>query len=348
MQGEKLQISFFFLFFGIATVLTFLVFSPFLNVLIIAAIFALLLQPLYRKVLVVCRGKESVASILVILIAFIFIAIPVGFLGTQLFGESKELYASLEAGKVGYAQSVTSFIENPMRTFLPEFSVDIHGYLGNLFNWISSNIGPFVTGTAQLLLGIFLMLIALFFFLRDGEQFARTFISLSPLDNAYDREIIRRVSITVNSVMRGTLLIAIIQGIITGIGLALFGVPNPTLWGSVAALSALIPGIGTMLVVIPATAYLFLAGHTGAAIGFVIWGFFLVGLIDNLLRPYFYGRGVKIHPLFILFSVLGGLVAFGPIGFLSGPLVLSLFLALLHVYRVLILKEQAEEVQNSN
>lgn len=344
MQSDKLQLSFFFLFFGFAAVLTFFVFLPFLDVIILSAIFALLLYPLYQKILPLCGGQGSIAAVIVILIAFVFLAIPLTLLGTQLFGESKNLYQALQEGKTEYLQTVTSFIENPIRVYLPHFSIDIHEYLGKIFDWIGANIGPLVTGTAQVILKIFLATIALFFFLRDGARFAKTFISLSPLDDAYDREIIRRVGITVNSVMRGTLLVAVVQGIITGIGLALFGVPNPALWGSVAALSALIPGIGTALVVIPAVLYLLIVGNTAAAIGFAVWGFFLVGLIDNVLRPYFYGRGVKIHPLFILFSVLGGLIAFGPVGFLLGPLILSLFLALLYVYRILVLKEQAEEV----
>jgi predicted PurR-regulated permease PerM len=343
MQGDKLQLSFFFLFFGFAAVLTFFVFLPFLDVLILSAIFALLLYPLYQKVLPLCGKKESITAALVIVIALIFLVVPLAFLGTKLFGESKNLYQALQEGRTEYLQTVTLFIENPIRAYIPNFSIDVHGYLGKIFDWIGANIGPLVTGTAQILLKIFLATIALFFFLRDGARFAKTFISLSPLNDVYDREIIRRVGITVNSVMRGTLLIAIVQGILVGIGLVLFGVPNPTLWGSIAALTALIPGIGTALVVIPAVLYLIIIGDTAAAIGFAIWGFFLVGLIDNILRPYFYSRGVKIHPLFVLFSVLGGLIAFGPIGFLLGPLILSLFLALLHVYRILILKEESKE-----
>lgn len=342
MQSEKLQISFFFLFFGLVAALTIFLFLPFLSVLIISAIIALLLQPIYRRVLLFCKGRGSLASLLVILIALVFVALPLSLLGTQLFQESKDLYLVLQEGRTEYIQTVTTFIETPIQKFLPEFSIDVHDYLAKLFDWTSANLGPLVTGTAELLFEIFLTTVALFFFLRDGERFSRSFMSLSPLDDVYDREIIRRVSATVNSVMRGTLLISVIQGTLVGIGFMIFGVPDPALWGSVAALSALIPGIGTALVIIPAVIYLVITGSSGVAIGLAIWGIIIVGLVDNLLLPYFYSRGVKIHPLFVLFSVLGGLIAFGPIGFLLGPLILSLFMALLSVYRVLVLKEAAE------
>jgi len=345
MPSEKLQLSFFFLFFGLIAALTFFVFMPFLSVLVIAAILAVLLYPLYTHAQSLVRGYGSIASILVILIALVFIAVPISILGVQIFNESKALYTTLQEGRVDYVKTITTFIEQPIRTFLPEFRIDTHEYLAKIFNWISGNLGPFVTGTAQVFLKILLVIIALFFFLRDGAHFAKSFMRLSPLDDVYDREIIKRVSATVNSVMRGTLFIAIIQGFLVGVGLLIFGVPNATLWGSIAALSALIPGIGTGLIVIPSVIYLAIIEHSGAAIGLAIWGIAIVGLVDNFLLPYFYSRGVKIHPVFVLFSVLGGLIVFGPIGFLFGPLVLSLFMSLLYVYRVLVLKESADSAQ---
>lgn len=342
MQNEKLQISFFFIFFGLATALAIFVFLPFLDVLILAAIIALLLYPLYTRALSLCRGRGSLASIIVIMVALVLIAVPLSILGVQIFNESKSLYLTLQEGRTDYVKNITAFIEQPIQAFLPDFKINTHEYLGKIFDWISGNLGPFVTGTAQVFLNLLLMLVALFFFLRDGGQFTKSFMGLSPLDDAYDREIIKRVSATVNSVMRGTLAIALIQGFLVGMGLTIFGVPNATLWGSVAALSALIPGIGTGLIVVPSVLYLVLVGHSTAAFGLAVWGVVVVGLVDNFLLPYFYSRGVKVHPLFVLFSVLGGLITFGPIGFLIGPLALSLFMSLLYVYRVLVLKEGAE------
>jgi len=140
----------------------------------------------------------------------------------------------------------------------------------------------------------------------------------------------------VNSVVKGSLIVGVVQGVLTGVGFALFGVPNPALWATIAAIASLIPTIGTGLVLIPGISYLFLVGASSNAIGLIIWGVFAVGLVDNFLGPKLIERGVKIHPFLILLSVLGGIGLFGPIGFLAGPLILSWLFALLDMYPALI------------
>ena len=136
----------------------------------------------------------------------------------------------------------------------------------------------------------------------------------------------------INSVIKGSLVIAIIQGILTGLGFTLFQVPNPALWGSIASITALIPGIGTALVLIPGILYLFFSFKIGLGFGLLAWGILAVGLIDNILGPTLVGRGTKIHPFLVLFGVLGGIQLFGPAGFIAGPLILSLLFALAEIY----------------
>ena len=125
---------------------------------------------------------------------------------------------------------------------------------------------------------------------------------------------------------------ALIQGILTAVGFTFFGIPNATLWGSVAAITALIPGIGTALVLLPAILYLYFSGETLFAVGLLLWGMTAVGLVDNFLGPKLVERGMRLHPFLILLSVLGGVGFFGPLGFLLGPLVLSLLFALIEIY----------------
>ena len=128
---------------------------------------------------------------------------------------------------------------------------------------------------------------------------------------------------------------ALIQGILTAVGFALFGVPNPTLWGSVAAIAALVPSVGTALVLFPAILFLYWSGAALSALGLLLWGATAVGLIDNFLGPKLAGRGMRLHPFLILLSILGGIALFGPIGFLLGPLVLSMLFVLLEIYSVI-------------
>ena len=166
-------------------------------------------------------------------------------------------------------------------------------------------------------------------------------MGLSPLNNEYDEHIISKIKQTVFSTVQGVILIAIVQGILAGLGMIIFGVPNAVLWGSVSAVASLVPGLGTAIVFIPAVAYMFIIGNTAFAIGLLLWGFIIVGLVDNFLGPYLYSRGSQIHQLIMLFAVLGGIAFFGPLGFIFGPIIVALFFSLIEIYQTLILNKKA-------
>jgi predicted PurR-regulated permease PerM len=202
-----------------------------------------------------------------------------------------------------------------------------------LLRWGFTNIDSLFSKAAGFVLGAVVLLFALYFILRDGKSLKRQLVNLSPLPDRQDEQIFSKLNSAVHSVVWGSLAVGLIQGVLTGIGFAIFGVPSPALWGSVAVVAALVPGIGTALVLIPGVVYLFATGSAGMAIGLLIWGAIAVGLIDNFLGPLLINRGVKIHQFLILLSVLGGLSFFGPIGFIAGPLVLSLLFALLEIYK---------------
>ena len=132
--------------------------------------------------------------------------------------------------------------------------------------------------------------------------------------------------------MRGTLVTAVVQGFLVSIGFVMFGVSNPVVWGLVATISALLPMVGTGIITFPAAFFLMATGHLLPGIGMIIWGVVIVGLIDNALRPMLMNRTMHIHSFLILLSVFGGLVYFGPIGFLAGPIILAFFFVLLDIY----------------
>ena len=159
-------------------------------------------------------------------------------------------------------------------------------------------------------------------------------VQISPLPDKDDEHILRKLAISIRSVALGTVLTALIQGTLTAIGLSFFGFERAVLWGCIAAIGALIPGIGTSIVFIPAILFLVYTGQYVTAGGVFIWSALAVGLIDNLVGPYLMSRGNKLHPFFILLSVLGGISLFGPIGFILGPVSLTLLLVLLELYSI--------------
>jgi predicted PurR-regulated permease PerM len=339
VENKKLQTTYFFLLFLASTFLLYLVYKPFLQVIVIASILAVLLFPLYKRVLILFRGYTTISALTVVLITTIFISTPLYFLGSQVLKESQSLYTNVQTNGGSFLSVVTRAIETPIQKFSPDFTFNISVFLGDFANFLLKNLGPVISGTAFVMLEILLTLITLYFFLKNGDEFVCGLIKLSPLDDKYDSEILTSVEKTINSVLKGSLSIAVIQGLLVGTGLYIFQVPNPALWGMVAAFCALIPGMGTAFVTVPSILYLVLIKDTPGAIGLFFWSALLVGTVDNILAPYLYTKGIKIHPLFVFFSVLGGVAYFGPMGFLFGPIVLSAFLAVLRIYRLFILEE---------
>ncbi|MFA6503151.1 MAG: AI-2E family transporter [Candidatus Paceibacterota bacterium] len=324
-----------------SAVLTFFIFRPFLIVLVLAAMFAMLLQPLYHVVLRRMSSSPGLAAFVTMLVAVVCILIPLMFISVQIADDAQNLYTSLSdgSGRV-YLDAVFQQANGDAALFAPslarsgsELSASFDQYVKDVLSWLIQNLGGAFGSVARFILDFFVFLIALYYLLRDGPKLKQLIIEASPLADTEDRMVFTRLELAARSVIRGSLLIALIQGILTGIGFTIFGIPNSILWGVVASFAALIPGIGTSLVLIPGIAYLFAIGATTPALGLLIWSLVAVGLIDNFLGPKLVGRGMQLHPLIVLLSVFGGLVFFGPAGIFLGPLSASLLFALLSIHQ---------------
>jgi len=320
--------------------LTTAVFWPFLKPLALAAVFAVVLQGLYQRVSRLLGGWPSTAALFTVVLGTLFIVLPLSLVGTLVADQARGLYVSLEQGggqsvltNIAFRVDETFGQSVPgLREFAQTFSTDIDTYVKEALQWIAGHAGDIFSGLSRLLLSFFIFFIALYYLLKDGTRVRQLLIELSPLNDREDVKVFDRLELAINSVIKGNLVIALVQGVLTMIGFTLFGVPNAILWGTVAAVAALIPGIGTGLVFIPAVAILFFTGANVAAFGLLIWGALGVGLIDNFLGPKLVGHGMNLHPLLVLLSVIGGLIYFGPAGIFLGPLTLSLLFALLSIY----------------
>jgi len=343
MTNAKPRFYFLLVLLAIMVILAFFILRPFLYSLILAAVFAILFQPLYTRILKMTRNRAWLATIFTLLIVFIFILIPIFFLTFQIFQEAQQLYFSL-ADNLSQ-ESLTSILQDltsRLQSFSPMFSnisLDINQYLENILNFLVGNLGIVFSNIFRIIASFFVFAIALFYLLKDGDKFNQLIIKFSPLTKEDDEIIIKKITSSINSIIRGSLMVAIIQGIVSSFGFIIFGVPNPILWGTLASIGALIPGVGTSLVLIPAIIFLLLTQQSLAALGLLLWGVLAVGLIDNLLGPKLVGKKTHLHPLIILFSVLGGISFFGPIGFILGPLVIGILFVLLEIYSTIIVKQ---------
>ena len=333
---EKNQHSYYFLLLalGASCIVVYFIAKPFFGPLILAAVFAFLFQSIYKKFLGAFKERESLAAFFTTLIAIILVLLPISLLGTQIFKESSQLYQGLLSGDGGFETSIRDIMDRA-RTILPipeGFELDIGQYAKQGLNILVSNFGAVFSSFAKILLNAFVFLTAFYFFLKDGNKLKNYLIALSPLYDTDDEFIVSRLKSAVSAAVKGNLAIGLIQGALTGIGFAIFGVPNAALWGGVAVIAAFLPGIGTALVITPAIIFLFLTDNTFGGIGLLVWGVTAIGLIDNLLGPRLVGHGMQLHPLAVFIAVLGGLAFFGPLGFLLGPLAISICLALTEIY----------------
>ena len=336
MPNHRLQLYFFLSLFVAVALLGFFIFLPYLSIIAVVASLAVVLNPLNKKLARMLKNYDGLAALLTILATLFIIFLPLVYLGTLAFQEAKSLYIQISNNGNERSGQLFKLLEEQVSAYYPQFSFDFSENLKNLLSLITQNISGVFTGVVETIATLFLSLIAFYYFLKDGKKFIQNLIEISPLPNAYDQEIFNKLGSAVNSIVKGTVAIVLLQGILTSIGFITFGVPTPALWGIVAAIAALIPGIGTSLVNGPGVAYLLLTGNMPAAIGLLIWAVIAVGTVDNIIRPKIVERDTHIHPFLILISVLGGLKFFGIMGFLLGPIVLSLLFALGEVYSELI------------
>lgn len=317
---------------GVVGYLLWLMFQPFISALALAAIIVTICYPLYERILKITPKRNStLAALFSTILILVIIIIPLLWLSSTLFNETLVVYKMLGDSQHSLADSFVD-VEKVIQNFAPTFELNINEYLKQAAEWLAGNLGAIFAGTASTIFAFFIAIIGSFYFFRDGREFTKVLIRISPLPDNEDSFILKRMAVAVRSVVVGTVFVAIIQGTLTAIGLTVAGFDRAILLGTIAALAALVPSVGTSIVLVPAIAYLIYTGSYVAAGGLAIWAALAVGLIDNILGPYLMSRGSTIHPFLILLSVLGGIGMFGPIGFIVGPVLVSLFIVLLELY----------------
>lgn len=337
MQKPHLgELIFFWILFGVAGFLTVMILSPYVTALFLAGVLAIVFAPVFRRLERLFHGNRSLASLVTVAFILVMIIVPLSIVGFLMFEEILNVYASLNDSNVAL-QVVNTWIgnfESLIRNIVPTFHIEanVYGYLEGGLRWMADHLNGFFSRILAMLLDTFIVIIAMFFFLRDGAKLKEFAVKWSPLADSYDESIIAKLGVAVSSVVKGALATATAQGFLVGVGFALFGVPNPVLWGVIATVAALVPVFGSTIVTIPAVFFLFISGHNLEGVLLLAWSLIFVGLIDNILRPLLIKRDVHVHSFLILMSVLGGLVYFGPVGFLAGPIVMAFFFALLDLY----------------
>ncbi|HEX3095641.1 MAG TPA: AI-2E family transporter [Patescibacteria group bacterium] len=332
-QYKRLQTISFLVLLLLVFVLVLFIFKPFVNIVAFGLILAILFGPVHKHIVRAVKNPNLAAGLTILLIMLI-ILVPIWFFGQIIFNEIGNLYNNYKSGGFVIDKSqIISTLPVQIQNAIQNFSTEINAYIGHISSQAFSYISFIVSNVASFIIAAFMTFFIVFFLLRDGKEIKEAIMDVSPISTAHEDKLFERIVGAVNGVVKGAFMMAIIQGCVATIGFFIFGVPQPLLWGLFTILAALVPTIGTSLAIIPAIIYLLVTGQTPQAIGMAIWGFTAVALIDNFVGPRVVGSRVKLHPVLVLFSIIGGLEFFGPLGFLIGPIVMAIFIELVDMYR---------------
>lgn len=312
---------------------------PYIYPIFWAGVLAAMFYPLYRRLLKGCRGKTGLAAGLTELIIVLIFLIP--FTGIVLLIVQQAISVYKDFGATDFITEITGYFESLKQWPLTDrliTSVDVADLSQRLVSigstittWIYQAIATGGQNTAKWLIQLFIMLYTLFYFLQDGEKMLKRLMHLLPLGDRYELILYERFVSTTRATLKGTMLIGLIQGTIGAVAFLIAGVPASIFWGMIMVLFSIIPGVGGSLVMIPALVIMLLLGNYWQA-AVIAAGLIIGGGIDNILRGPLVGKDAQMHPLFIFFSTLGGLLAFGISGIVIGPVITAFLLSLWQIY----------------
>jgi len=330
---------------GAIAYLFFIIWKPFFDPIAWAAVFAIVFNPLHRQLGDVIRSRTLSASLSTTLVILI-IVIPMVLLGIVLVAEVVKTYELVQEWfSLGKYDTLLRFFQQPdfldLRDRIDEIidlkSIDLYSTVSSLMQRLSSfavsQVTAIVQNFSQSLFSFVLMVFTLFFFFRDGNQFARFIKSIIPLPEPRQQEIVTQFAEVITATVVGDIAVGLLQGFLGGIAFWILGLPSPLFWGAFMAFLSIIPIIGAPLVYLPAGFILIIQDEIFRGVVLLIWGSIVVSQIDNFLRPILISGRTRLHTLVLFFSILGGIYVFGFLGLIMGPVIAAMIYSLINIYR---------------
>lgn len=308
-----------------------------------ATVLAVLFAPINRGILRSIPARRNLAALFTLVIILVMVILPFLLVANLVFREAASVYKSIAAGQIAPAidiQTLRGVLPNWLNGLIDGIELpDAHMLRERLLNALAES-GQFLAGQAinigqstfHLAVSVSVMLYLLFFLLRDGRELARLIGEAMPLTSELRQALFSRFALTINAIVKGSVVVALVQGALGALILWMLDIRAPVLWGAVMAFFALLPVVGTGLVWGPITIYLLVSGAIWKGAVLLAFGILVIGLVDNLLRPILIGKETRIPDYLVLISTLGGIATFGPDGFVVGPVIAALFLAAWSVF----------------
>jgi predicted PurR-regulated permease PerM len=316
---------------------------PFSGAILWATVLTILFAPLYNRILRAIPGWPNLVAVVTMLIVVVIVILPLTIVGNILIREITTVYNDVRSGEVNLGLDFEW-----VGRLLPAWAIGLLQRLGipdapalrEKLTAIVMQSGEFFAGqaiglgqtTVNFVASFFVMLYLLFFFLRDGRELSERIGNAIPLRTDQWQALLSRFTIAVRAIVKGSIVVALLQGALGGVAFGILGIRAPVIWGAVMTVFALLPVVGTGLIWGPVALYFLVTGAFWQGIFLVAFGVLVIGLVDNVVRPILIGQETRIPDYVVLVSTLGGIATFGANGFVIGPAIAAMFLALWTVF----------------
>jgi predicted PurR-regulated permease PerM len=316
---------------------------PLYGTILWGAVIAMLFTPLYRRLLPLLNQRRTAAALATLLAVLLIVVLPLVLIAATLAREAADTYARLQSGEVNplrYLRGLFEALPPPVAGLLDRFGVAdfstlqqrVSDGLAQASRFIATQALAIGQNTFEFVIELFITMYLAFFLIRDGEALASDVRRAIPLAVAHRRELFEKFTVVIRATVKGNLVVAALQGLLGGLAFWFLDVDGALLWAVVMGFLSLLPAVGAALVWAPVALYFFLAGDFWSAVGLAAWGVLVIGLVDNLLRPLLVGKDTRLPDYLVLTTTLGGMAVFGINGFVLGPAIAAMFVAVWHIY----------------
>lgn len=317
--------------------------GPFYGAVFWGAVLALLFEPLYRYLLARMRQRKTLAALATLLLILVMVILPLALVAGSLAQELTGLFQRVKSGEVNFGRYfeqivgalppwASGLMERVGLSDLAALQQKLTAALTTRGQALAGRAIDFGQEALDLAIGFCLAMYLLFFLLRDGRELSHRIVAAIPLQPDHKRLLLGTFTTVIRATVKGNVLVAAAQGALGGLAFWALGVQGALLWAVVMAFLSLLPAIGAALIWAPVAVYLLAIGHVWQGIALIAFGVFVIGLIDNILRPILVGKDTRLPDYVVLIATLGGLAVFGLNGFVIGPVIAAMFIAVWEIF----------------
>lgn len=338
MRPPDLEHKSFLLLLAVVTIAFLAILFPLFGAVMWAVALAILFDPMHERILRRLKGRPNWAAVCTVLVVLVLVILPSVITAVFVVQEGSVLVERLRSGEIdlaSYYQRLVDVMPDWMGGMLERFGLaDLPALQKKLSASAAQGTQPIAMqvwllsqAALDFAVSFVVMLYLLFFFLRDGEAITQRIRRAAPLNQQQQKRLLGNFTAVIRATVKGNVVVAALQGALGGLALLVLGIPGAFLWGVVMAFLSLLPAVGAALVWGPVAIYLLVTGAVWKGVALIAFGTFVIGLVDNLLRPMLVGKDTKLPDWVVLVTTLGGMSLFGLNGFVIGPVIAAMFIA---------------------